>query len=214
VQPRGEGRRKSMTAFREAYKQAAGCLVDTVAGIRVDQWDEPALGVWSVRDLTGHASGGLLLVERFSQVKPEQIELSSPVAYYRKAMSGARVNEQIAERGKDRGRELGDDPAGVLRELADRVCNLVDTLPDEHPMGSNIGGIRFVDYLPTRTLELVVHTLDLAKATGQQVQPPREATAVTMHLLADLALESGHAGEFALAATGRGLVDGRFSVIG
>jgi uncharacterized protein (TIGR03083 family) len=203
-----------MSDVRTAYEQAAFSLADMVAGVRSDQWDAPALGVWNVRDLVGHASGGLLTVEQFSQVVSERIELQSPVGYYRKAMAGARVNETIAERGRQRGAALGNHPARVVRELAERVTALVRTLPDDHPMGTNIGGIRLIDYLPSRLVELVVHTLDIAHATSQQASPPSEAMAITLHLLADLAIASGKEAEFALGATGRELANSRFSVIG
>ncbi len=199
---------------RQGYREAADFFVETVRRVPNDQWDAPALGVWSVRSLVGHASRALLIVEQFSKVPPASIDIEDSVDYYQRAFTGEGTNERIAERGRQTGEELGPDPARAVADLRDRVLGLVDSLPDDHPLGTLIGGIRLIDYLPGRTTELVVHTLDLASALGIEARPPRQAFSDTLHLLADLALESGHGPSFALAATGRGLVRGRFSVIG
>ena len=199
---------------RQGYREAADFFVETVRRVPNDQWDAPALGVWSVRSLVGHASRALLIVEQFSKVPPASIDIEDSVDYYQRAFTGAGTNERIAERGHQTGEELGPDPARAVADMRDRVLGLVDSLPDDHPLGTLIGGIRLIDYLPGRTTELVVHTLDLAVALGIEARPPRQALSDTHHLLADLALESGHGPSFALAATGRGLLRGRFSVIG
>lgn len=75
------------------------------------------------------------------------------------------------------------------------------------------GGMRLADYLPTRTFELVVHTLDLASALGLDVAPPRDAAALALHLVADLAATGDHAGALLLAATGRTPLPDGFSVL-
>jgi uncharacterized protein (TIGR03083 family) len=199
---------------RLGYRQAADFFVDAVARIGPDQWALEALDLWNVRDLVGHTSRALLIVEQFSKSHPVSVEIRNAVDYYRRAFVGEGINERIAERGKRTGQELGDDPARAVTELRDRVIARVDSLPDNHPLGTLIGGISLIDYLPGRTTELVVHTLDLANALHMHVQPPRQALSDTLHLLADLAIESGCGTKFALIATGRGLVEGRFSVIG
>jgi hypothetical protein len=112
------------------------------------------------------------------------------------------------------GDELGADPAATVRDTANRVLELLDTLPDNQIFGTPFGSIRLADYFESRILELVVHTLDTQAATGIEIDPPREAPSVTLHLLADLAVESGHGGALALAATGRGLLPDRFSILG
>ena len=199
---------------RQGYREAANFFVETVRRVPNDQWDAPALGAWSVRSLVGHASRALLIVEQFSIVAPASIDIEDSVDYYQRAFTGAGTNERIAERGRQTGEELGPDPAHAVADLRDRVLAVVDSLLDDHPLGTLIGGIKLIDYLPGRTTELVVHTLDLTAALGVEAHPPRQALSDTLHLLADLALESGHGPSFALAATGRGLRRGRFSVIG
>ena len=66
----------------------------------------------------------------------------------------------------------------------------------------------------TTLSQLTVHTLDLANAIGADVEAPAEALSVTLHLLADLAVASGQGAALTLAATGRGLLPGRFSLMG
>lgn len=199
---------------RKGYREAADFFVKTVRLIRPHQWQMPALGVWSVRDLVGHTSRALLIVEQFSNVTPDRVSIRDSVDYYQRAFVGQGVNERIAERAVQTGQDLGPKPAEAVTQLRDRVMARVDSLQDHHPLGTLIGGISLIDYLPGRTTELVVHTFDIACALDLEAQPPREALSDTLHLLADLALESGRGAQFAQLATGRGLGNGQFSVIG
>ena len=156
---------------RQGFREAADCFVETVRLVPGDLWDAPALGVWSVRSLVGHASRALLIVEQFAAVAPAAVDIADSADYYRRAFTGEGTNERIAERGRLTGEELGDDPAGAVAALRDRVLAAVDALPDDHPLGTLIGGIRLIDYLPGRTTELVVHTLDLGRAVGVDGPP-------------------------------------------
>ena len=198
----------------DAFTEAAEFFAQTVAQVRDGQWDDVGLGVWSVRDLVGHTSRAMLTVEMYAGNGATHADIPSAAAYYKAALSGADIHEQVAERGVAAGDDLGEDPAAAIREIADRVLALVATLPDDQICGTPFGNIRLADYFATRVLELVVHTLDLQAATGTATNPPREALAVTLHLLADLAVDSGHASALALAATGRGPLPGGFSVLG
>ncbi len=58
-------------------------------------------------------------------------------------------------------------------------------------------------YLPTRTLELTVHTCALAAALGVSVHVPRAAAADTFAVVGDLAAVQGRAFAALLALTGR-----------
>ena len=66
---------------------------------------------------------------------------------------------------------------------------------------------------PTRIIELVIHGLDLAWAIGGADKPPRAPTEVTLHLLADLALELGKAAELASAVTGHPSLPEGFNLV-
>ncbi len=58
---------------------------------------------------------------------------------------------------------MGDDPAGYVDALVERVLPLAAAAGDPL-IRTFAGGMRFAQYLPTRTFELVVHGLDIAGA--------------------------------------------------
>ncbi len=195
---------------KEAYKQAARFFVETVARVRPGQWDDVGLGEWNVRDLVGHTSRSLTRVEEFCAQPAEQATVLSAAEHYRLPAD----NDEIAARGREAGAELGDDPAAAVRTAADRVLPLLDGFSEDMVISYPNGSIRLGDYLETRVVELTVHTLDLANAISADAEAPDEALSVTLHLLADLAVASGQGAALALAATGRGLLPDRFSLMG
>ncbi|MCZ6785260.1 MAG: maleylpyruvate isomerase N-terminal domain-containing protein [Proteobacteria bacterium] len=194
---------------KEAYKQAARFFVETVARVRPGQWDDVGLGEWNVRDLVGHTSRSLTRIEEFCAQPAEQATVLSAAEHYRLPAD----NDEIAARGREAGAELGDDPAAAVRTAADRVLPLLDGFSEDMVISYPNGSIRLGDYLETRVVELTVHTLDLANAIGADAEAPDEALSVTLHLLADLAVASGQGAALALAATGRGLLPDRFSLM-
>ncbi len=198
---------------KEAYKQAARFFVDTVARVQATQWDDVGLGEWNVRDLVGHTSRSLTRVEEFCAQPAEKATVLSAAEHYRISLASANANEEIAARGREAGAELGSDPAATVRTAADRVLPLLEGLSEDMVISYPNGGIRLGDYLETRVVELTVHTLDLANAIGADVEAPAEALSVTLHLLADLAVASGQGAPLVLAATGRGLLPDRFSLM-
>jgi len=118
------------TDSRTAYAAAAGWFVGLVARIDGD-WDEPALGVWSRRDLVGHTSRAMLTVETYLRDQPGQIEAASPVDYFVRTRAMLADPEAVAARGKAAGEALGDDPAAAVAETAARVLALVAAAGDE-----------------------------------------------------------------------------------
>ena len=194
---------------KEAYKQAARFFVDTVARVQPTQWDDVGLGEWNVRDLVGHTSRSLTRVEEFCAQPAEKATVLSAAEHYRLSAD----NDEIAARGREAGAELGDDPAATVRKAADRVLPLLDGFSEDMIISYPNGAIRLGDYLETRVVELTVHTLDLANAIGADADAPAEALSVTLHLLADLAVASGQGAPLVLAATGRGLLPDRFSLM-
>ena len=201
---------------RQCFRDAAGSFVEVVASIGPDDWTGPALGVWTVRDLAGHTSRALLTVESYldPSVTADGAAPADAVDYFR-AARGVADAEGIAERGRQAGAALGDDPHATVAALAERVLALVDGSPDDalitSPMGTRTALVR---YLPTRTFELAVHTLDLAAATGVAV-PAALAVPLraSLHLAADLADVRGHTADVLLALTGRRPLPEGFSVL-
>lgn len=74
--------------IRAAYEDAAALFVDVVGRIAPTQWDQPALGVWTVRDLVGHTSRALLTVESYLARPAAQREVLRPVDYFLRAQAG------------------------------------------------------------------------------------------------------------------------------
>ncbi len=195
------------------YRQAVASFIEVLEQVRPEQWDLPALGEWNVRELAGHTARSLAAVIEFAATTAEEVAVDSPAAYYRAALSAPGINQQVAERGHAAGAALGPDPLAVVRPAAERALATLGSVPDDARWTVNVGGMWAADYMPSRVMELTIHTLDLAQAIGYSVQPGREALSVVLHLLAELALDSPHGGALALVATGR-RVDAPFTVLG
>jgi uncharacterized protein (TIGR03083 family) len=199
--------------IREAYESAAGLFVQTVEQVGPAQWEQPGLGVWTVRDLVGHTSRALLTVEQYLARPAAQREVMRPVDYYLRAQAGLADPASVAARGREAGMALGADPLAAVRDITARVLPQVKTAPDEALVSTPVGGIRLIDYLPSRIFELAVHTLDLAAALPVIVTLPETVATVTLHLLADLAIQPDKAAALLLAATGRRVLPAGFSVL-
>ena len=200
--------------IRETYLEAGEFFASVVDMVDIDGWEAHGLGEWIVRDLAGHTYRSFTTVLSYSQKPGEKVDRERPVDYFLTALDTLADPKQVAERGRAAGLEIIDDPRLMVRGFAMYVKNKLEELSDDFIMDTPVGGIRLVDYLPTRTFELIIHTMDLAKAISVDVQPPESGLEATVQILGQLALYRGHAPTLALAATGRhGLPDG-FSVLG
>jgi uncharacterized protein (TIGR03083 family) len=184
-----------------AFVSAAEWFVGTAAAVD-DRWAEPGLGEWDVRALVGHTSRAMLTVETYLAAPAERVDVESATLYYRAARSGA-GGAAVAQRGRDAGQALGPDPASAVADIAQRVIPLVQRCTGDELLTTIAGGMRLVDYLPTRTFELVVHTCDLATALGLRPHPPVSAMRSALALAAELVLDEGRGPEVLLALTGR-----------
>ena len=117
----------------------------------------------------------------------------------------------IAARGKAAGAELGGEPVATLRRLAERTARALEAAADDESVRSPFGLMTLAEYLPTRTFELVVHTCDLAAATGLPLAPPPGPAASALRIVGALAGSS--AGEVLLTLTGRRTLAPGFSVL-
>jgi hypothetical protein len=63
--------------------------------------------------------------------------------------------------------------------------------------------MRLADFLPTRTFELVVHTLDLAAAVDRPVRVPEPALSIALELSTGIAVRLGRAEDLLMALAGR-----------
>lgn len=212
-----------------AFDAATRWFVAVTAGIaeRADGeegvWAEVGLGEWSVRDLVGHTSRALSTIETYLDIAAEEdaagvagsITVTSPAAYYERALA-AGTPEVIAQRGRETAATLGARPAEAVAALAARVLARVGTLTGAEPADTPAGRIRIAEYLPSRTVELTVHTSDLLQSQGvpaAEQTVPEPAAAATLHVLADLAAQKGVAAPLLRAATGRAPLPAGFTVL-
>jgi uncharacterized protein (TIGR03083 family) len=186
---------------RRAFADAAGWFVSTTALVG-DRWAEPGLGEWDVRALVGHTSRSLLTVEAYLARPAQTAEIPSAADYFRATRAMA-AGPAVAQRGRDAGDALGDDPASAVAEIAARVVPLVDAQDGGTLLTTIAGGMRLEDYLPTRTFELAVHTSDLARALDEPLDVPATSAVQALRLVTELAAGDGRAGPLLLAATGR-----------
>ena len=194
---------------RAAFRSAAEWFREVVHEVG-DRWDVPGLGEWSVRDLVGHTSRALSTVASYLDAEPGPVVVESTTAYY---LAVGQSSAAVAERGRQAGRALDDDPVAAISELFDRVPAKVDSAPDDAFVATAAGGMRLIDYLPTRTFELVVHTADLASALDLEPAPPPVAAASALGLAGELSLERGSAVEVLLALTGRRALAAGFTLV-
>ena len=199
--------------IRETYLEAGEYFASVVDQVDIDGWDEPALGEWCVRDLTGHTYRAFTTVLSYSAKPGDRVDLVSPVDYFIKALETLSDPKQVAERGRAAGLEIIDDPRMMIRGFAMYVKNKLEELSDDFILACPIGGIRLIDYLPTRTFEIVIHTMDLAKAVGVDAKPPEAGMEATLQIMGQLAIHRGQASELILASTGRGGLPEGFSVL-
>jgi hypothetical protein len=213
-----ERKRTSMTDpmhnLMTTFELAAGCYVDLVGTIPVPALNGPGLGEWDLRSLVGHASRSLTTVTTYLARPAERVEVGSTVEYYRWTVQQIGADPAgVAERGRQAGIALGDDPAGAVRGLLANAITAVRGVHGDPVIDTLAGGMRLSDYLPTRTFELVVHTLDIAAALQQEVAMPAEPLRQSVHLATDLALSQGDGQPLLLALTGRKPLPTGFSVL-
>jgi hypothetical protein len=135
------------------------------------------------------------------------------VAYYLAAAAMAGTDRSaIVERGRQAGAALGPVPVVAVTDLARAAITRLQDQPDLL-MHTLLGGMWLSDYLPTRTFELVVHSLDIARATGIQISLDHDALSTANARAARIAVAQGKGVELLIATTGRGELRPDFSVV-
>jgi uncharacterized protein (TIGR03083 family) len=199
----------------QPFDAAATSFAALVHAIPAGAWGEPGLGVWDIRSLVGHTSRLLTTVHNYLRTPAERVDITTPAEYYvRVNPSALGINPaDVAERGRQAGRELGDDPATAVDELVSLVRSDLASVDD--PVITVIGGlgIRLHTYLPTRTFELAVHGIDIARALDISYPLPAEALAEALDVATRTAIATGHGESLLMALTGRSALPPSFSVV-
>ena len=186
----------------QAYRGASEFLVEVVAKVDPQQYEHAGLGHWSVRELIAHANRAHTLVVAYLEdpVDPGQV----PADYFAPASIDARARQAVLD--------LGNDPVARVREAAQRASDAISDAPPRAKVGTPAGAMLLDQYLPSRTTELLIHGVDLARATNVAVVPPPEAMKSCLRFLADRAAQLDRALPVVLALSGRDRLPDDFSV--
>lgn len=191
---------------RTTYAEATAAFLDLVAQVPAERYAGPGLGNWDLRSLIGHTGRSLVTVATYLTTRAEAVACEDAADYFAvvSELADGTARDAIHQRGVEAGVLLGDDPMASLRTSRDEAELALDLLEgDDAVVETAGGGMRVSDYLPTRTFELTVHCLDIARATGIDFTPPTEALADTLALASASALRQGHGVDVLLALTGR-----------
>jgi uncharacterized protein (TIGR03083 family) len=197
------------------FASAARSFADLVRAIPADAWDGPGLGEWDLRSLVGHTSRSLTTVITYLTITAEREDIRTPQEYYLRVTPGALGLDpaDVLERGRQAGYDLGADPSSAVDALVSRVIADLETVDD--PLIAVIGGlgIRLHTYLPTRTFEMAVHGLDIARALDISYSPPPQVLEEALVLTCRIAALGGQGEAVLLALTGRAELSPSFSIV-
>jgi uncharacterized protein (TIGR03083 family) len=202
----------------DAFESAARSLADLVERIGDDEWDGPGLGEWDLRSLVGHATRAVSTITAYIDQPADHEDASSPAEYFAtvtrlsKSTQSTLVAEAVTQRGRDAGAALGDNPADAVADLVDKA---LDRLRDQDDivLSTPVGGMLLSSYLPTRTFELAVHSLDIAAAIGVVLEVDPVVLADSIAIAGETAARTGQGLPVLLALTGRAPLPDGFTVV-
>jgi uncharacterized protein (TIGR03083 family) len=196
------------------YAAAAGAFAGLVRRIPVAAWDGPGLGDWDLRALVGHTARSLTTVISYLDAPAARVDLTGPVEYYAMAATiSAGDAAGVVQRGRQAGEDLGRDPTATVNALVTEALAKLAGRDDALITVFGGHGMRLSRYLPTRTFELAVHSLDIAAATGIEFALPAEVCGVAITLAAQIAVANGTGDPALRALTGRAGLPPGFSVV-
>lgn len=174
------------------FKGAAESFVALVARIDAAQWEDPGLGSWTVRSLAGHTTRAILTVEAYLLGdEPGSVMVPTAEVYY-STIHPTLDSGSIESDGVQAGLWLGEDPAATIAAAAARAFSLVESQPPGRILSIGGLGIPMGEYLRTRVLELLLHTVDLSAATGLEQDLPEQAVAHSIALIETAVRYSDH----------------------
>lgn len=197
------------------FLQSAESFLTLLGEVRDEQWQQHGLGAWTVRSLAGHTARAILTVESYlGQDEPGDITIPSAENYYNSALEQFTDHGSIEVRGVEAGTWLGDDPVAQVGAALARTKALIATQPDDRIISIGGMGILLDEYLRTRVVELVVHSIDLAGAIGaDDYTPPPAAIYTAVGLLSGTAVYKGFGPQLLRALTGRAPLPEGFTVV-
>ncbi|WP_419996865.1 sterol carrier family protein [Streptomyces boninensis] len=182
-------KRKPRTYDPKKTWDALNAQVDAVrsaaAGLKPEQLALPSgLPGWDVRTLLAHIVGQIDAVPRLlgEPAAPRGASITDLSTW---AVSTAGIADRLDAQTRETAARIGD-PAAELDAAAERLAPCrEEALRADRLLPHRFGAMRSLDFTVTRLVELVVHSDDLARATGVDVPLHRQAVAAVSRLLAD-----------------------------
>lgn len=188
------------------FLEAADMFADLCSELSATEWSQPGLGEWDVRALAGHTLRAVTTVGTYlAQSPPDRIACETAGAYFLAVREVAGADDRsVAERGHLAGEALAHDPMSVVRTELARTRETLRQVQDASTIiPTVVGGMRLRDYLPTRTFELLAHSLDLATAVDIVLDPPPAVLAAAVATAVDALLLDGEGVTLLRALIGR-----------
>lgn len=171
---------------RAALLAQVGHVRDAVHRLTPEQFALPSgLPGWDVRLLVVHIGGQISAVRRLLELPaPDPAPPVTDLSTW--AVSTAGIADLLDESTREEAGLYGDAVAYVDEEAERLDAALLDeAVRADRILPHVFGAMRALDFTVTRLVELVVHSDDLARATGADVGFDRQAVAAGVRLLAD-----------------------------
>jgi uncharacterized protein (TIGR03083 family) len=182
---RTKARRYDPAVVRAALTAQVRAVSEAAHRLRPEQRALPSgLPGWDVHHLLVHMAGQIDAVPRLLALPPPA-GARQTVDLLAWAMSTAGIADRLDEDTRADAAETGD-----AADRIDDAALLLSAVLDEAAAPGRLipllfGPMAAADFLVTRLVELVVHSDDLARATGEEVTLDRQALAAVTRLLAD-----------------------------
>ncbi|MFJ8675557.1 sterol carrier family protein [Streptomyces sp. NPDC093589] len=176
-------RRYDPSKTRAAVTTQFAHVQEAVRGLSDGQLALPTrVGDWTVRELVAHLSMAVgSVVSNLREPAPPQPETALLDWPFATAPLAAGIDDDT------RALAAANDPGELLTRTAEQLAEALAAAPEDQDrlLVTRVGAMRLADHLVTRCVELVVHTDDLAAATGVEIPYDRQALATATRLLAD-----------------------------
>jgi len=199
-----------MGSYKTAFFAGISGFVELSSLVKEDQLQCRALGNWDVSALIGHSLRAVSAAKSYAFFGDAPISIATPEEYYLKAICDLPENEYIArtlaikERGISAGLSLGNELAAEIKSATDEAVSFLQQANDKDLIKSPFGVMYLETYVPTRTFELALHSLDLARFL--EVAPPKvlsEAISTSWDLAGRIAKGHSKSAELLLFFAGR-----------
>jgi uncharacterized protein (TIGR03083 family) len=175
----------------------------------VPDFSVAGLGAWDLSGLTGHFLRAIRTPMDYLQQpipggEPLPDAANYVAGYLRwRGESPDAADETVAARGRDEHFASSVHPARVIRSEAARLDEMLAGESPSRLVPTRFGPMRLDDYLRTRTMELVIHGLDIAKAVGIEWRPPPPLLSDVLALLMEVSVDLGGGEQLLLVLSGR-----------